>query len=70
MPPLIAAMLVGAGAYAGVRALQRILSGLSGIESNASRQGGEPAAAAVVVKDLGPLEFDAASGVYRPAKPR
>jgi hypothetical protein len=70
MPPLIAAMLVGAGAYAGVRALQRILSNLPGVEGNTSPHGGEPSPATVVVKDLGPLEFDPASGVYRPANPR
>jgi hypothetical protein len=70
MPPIIAAMLVGAGAYASVRALQRILSNLSGVEGNASPQRGEPSAATVVVKDLGALEFDPASGVYRPANPR
>jgi hypothetical protein len=69
MPPLIAAMLVGAGAYAGLRAFQRILSGLSEIGTSASHQAGDPSAASIVVKDLGPLELDPATGVYRPVKP-
>ncbi|MGD9804588.1 MAG: hypothetical protein AB7E81_09300 [Hyphomicrobiaceae bacterium] len=69
MPPLIAAMLVGAGAYAGVKAFQRILASWSEIEAAARQPAAQATPSSVVVKDLGALEFDPATGVYRPVKP-
>ncbi|MEZ5817492.1 MAG: hypothetical protein R3D44_10450 [Hyphomicrobiaceae bacterium] len=68
MPPLIAAMLVGAGAYAGARALKRILAGWSD-SGDVRATTGTPDASTVVEKDLGALELDPVTGVYRPARP-
>lgn len=67
MPPLIAAVLVGVGAYAGLKAFQKVLSNWSEIETSASQQAATTTTAAE--KDLGTLEFDPATGVYRPGKP-
>jgi len=66
MPPLIAAALVGLGAYAALRAAQRAVAAWS-----ESHPAATPATAAseVIEKDLGTLECDPATGVYRPTKP-
>jgi hypothetical protein len=69
MPPLIAAMLLGAGAYAGVKAFQRVLASWSEIEAGAPQSAPPATPSSIVVKDLGTLEFDPATGVYRPVKP-
>lgn len=66
MPPLIAALLVGAGAYAGLKAMRRILTSVS--EAGNRQQAAAPEAYATE-KDLGPLELDPSTGVYRPTKP-
>jgi hypothetical protein len=71
MPPLIAAMLLGAGVYAGLRVARHFLAreqepeAASGDASMAAES--QPAKAE---KDLGPLEPDPATGIYRPANPR
>jgi hypothetical protein len=67
MPPLIVAVLLGAGAYAGFRAVRHLLS-RSSEEGMPPAEGGngnptEPE------KDLGRLELDPATGVYRPVPP-
>jgi len=66
MPPLIAAVLIGAGAYAGFRAVQRVFSHISADVAAANA----PATnAAMREKNLGRLELDPATGVYRPTDP-
>jgi hypothetical protein len=67
MPPLIAAVLVGAGLYLGYRAAARLIAerrdrDASPEDSEAGVEGPQ--------KDLGALERDPATGVYRPSKPR
>jgi hypothetical protein len=68
MPPLIAAMLVGAGAYAGLKALRRIVTALSEPHADLEAGAAGPDRSAAVEKDLGALELDAATGIYRPSK--
>jgi hypothetical protein len=66
MPPLIAAVLVGAGFYAGMRILSRALVHL-GDGAAAARADAQSGVETVVVeKDLGALEWDPTTGVYRP----
>ena len=70
MPQLVAAALIGAGVYAGIRWLQavgrRVKQEMARAEAElkaraATGVGAEP-------KDLGQLEFDPASGEYRPRR--
>jgi hypothetical protein len=67
MPPLIAAMLLGAGAYAGFRAARHVWTHLfdtrTSAEAPAPKQSGD-----ALVKDLGPLELDPSTGIYRPIR--
>lgn len=64
MPPLIAAVLLGAGAYVGFRAASHLWNRLSsGGPAHAPASNG-PAPE----KDLGALEFDPVAGVYRPSQ--
>lgn len=69
MPPLIAAVLLGAGAYAGFRAASHLWNRLS---SDPATGGGAVGSRATTgmpqEKDLGPLEFDPSAGVYRPSQ--
>ena len=68
MPQVILLAALGAGLYAGMRALVRIGEQFAGdLKRNAEavRQGAG-ARAPVGQKDGGTLEYDAASGVYRP----
>lgn len=66
MPPLIAAVLVGAGAYAGFRAIQRILAHAS---ADVAAANAPTTNAAIKEKNLGRLELDPVTGVYRPTDP-
>ncbi len=69
MPPLIVAVLLGAGAYAGFRVARSVWGGL--FDAMGTGPDGPPAAtpdSGKAVKDLGPLELDASTGVYRPAR--
>jgi hypothetical protein len=67
VPQVIALAFLGAGLYAGYRWLARaagdIGEGMRRTEDELARK-----AAGRIEKDLGALEFDQASGVYRPAK--
>lgn len=69
MPPLVIAIAIGAGLYAGYRAAALIagrLAVLDKADSDAAQgteNAGEPGSQA---KDLGTLERDPASGVFRP----
>lgn len=67
MPQVIALALLGAGLYAGYRWLARA-AGEIGAEMRRAEDEVAQAAAARIEKDLGALELDQASGVYRPAK--
>ncbi|HVY42044.1 MAG TPA: hypothetical protein VG966_03375 [Hyphomicrobiaceae bacterium] len=66
MPQLVGLMLIGAGLYAGYRALMRaagkVIDELGPGEAELRQH------SAVTVKDLGALEYDPTSGVYRPAR--
>lgn len=69
MPPLIIALLLGAGTYAGYRAARRLWTSRvadDGRSSSAQPPPAEPEAA-IGEKDLGTLEYDPATGVYRPS---
>jgi hypothetical protein len=67
MPQVFALVLAGAGLYAGFKWVQRALKGA---EAEALRREAELRAAAaragVAPKDLGTLEYDDKTGVYRP----
>lgn len=66
MPQLVVLAAIGAGLYAG----SRILSFLAGQlqERGVGSGAGDHATGAIVAKDLGRLELDPATGVYRPSK--
>ena len=68
MPQLIVVALIGAGFYAAYRWLRQTSDAIAAELDRAEdelrhRAGGRP-----VEKDLGRLEYDAATGVYRPQK--
>ena len=67
MPQLIIAALVGAGFYAAYRWMKQMSEAIAADLSRAEaerrqRPGGR------IEKDLGRLEYDPATGVYRPQK--
>jgi hypothetical protein len=66
MPHVIGLILIGAGLYAGYRALGRVV----GRMSEELQQAEEQAHQTIAVKDLGALEYDPVSGVYRPSRQR
>jgi hypothetical protein len=68
MPQLIALALIGAGAVAGYRwvAKQMAAARVAAEQAEAELR---RAAAGAAPKDLGRLELDSASGVYKPRKP-
>jgi len=72
MPQLIAVGLLGAGLYAGYRWLARagrhIADELEHAESELLRRA--TATSGVRAKDMGRLEYDPVSGVYRPVDRR
>ena len=63
MPHVVALALIGAGLYAGYRWLPRESEDLESSEDALGRE-----TARRLEKNLGSLEYDAVSGVYRPAK--
>lgn len=69
MPQVFALVLAGAGLYAGFKWVQRALKS---VEEETRRREAELRAAAaragVAPKDLGTLEYDDKTGVYRPRK--
>lgn len=66
MPQLIFLAAIGAGLYAGSKLLGAIASHL---HTDAQMSATDPATSGdVLPKDLGQLEFDAATGVYKPVK--
>lgn len=67
MPQLFALALIGAGFYAGYRLVVRTKELLADLERGEDEVR-RPAPGSALEKDMGPLEFDSTSGVYRPAK--
>jgi hypothetical protein len=67
MPQVIALALLGAGLYAGYRWFTRttreIAAPIEGAEEELRQE-----AASRIEKNLGALEYDPSSGVYRPAQ--
>lgn len=63
MPPLLAAVLLGAGAYAGAKAVHLLWTKLGALHEQAP----EEASRTILEKDLGRLERDPATGIYRPS---
>ena len=67
MPQLIVLALLGAGFYAGYRLVVRtkeLVADLRRAEDEVRRR----ASGGALEKDMGALEYDSATGVYRPAK--
>lgn len=72
MPQLIGLVLVGAGVLAGIRAVSRLVERMSADVHRAEAErshAGHPSGG-VVEKDLGALEYDPESGVYKPRASR
>jgi hypothetical protein len=63
MPHVVALVLLGAGLYAGYRAFVRVASRM---QAELEHVEAEARTSAVIEKDLGTLEYDPVSGVYRP----
>ena len=68
MPQVIALALLGAGLYAGYRWFTRAASEIGAEHAARRGRGARQKAAGRIEKNLGALEYDPASGVYRPAK--
>jgi len=68
VPQLVVLALLGAGAYVGYRLIQRASRDIAAELRRVSEElsGGSPPPRGE--RDLGRLEYDAKSGVYRPAK--
>jgi hypothetical protein len=67
MPQLIVLALLGAGFYAGYRWVVRskeVVAEMRRAEDELRRR----SAGGALEKDMGALEYDSATGVYRPAK--
>ena len=67
MPQVIVLALLGAGFYAGYRWLARATGEIGEQMRRADEEAGRRPQGRIE-KDLGALEYDAASGVYRPAQ--
>jgi hypothetical protein len=67
VPQVVALALLGAGLYAGYRWLARTASEI-GAEMHRAEDEIKQKATGRIEKNLGTLEFDPASGVYRPVK--
>jgi hypothetical protein len=67
VPQVIALALLGAGLYAGYRWFARAAGGIGATIARA-KDAPRQQSQGRIVKDLGALEYDPASGVYRPAK--
>lgn len=67
MPQIVAAVLIGAGIAAGVKWLAKEFSKAAEATRLAHEEHGARQPVAAVPKDLGALELDPKTGVYRPA---
>lgn len=63
MPHVVALVLIGAGLYAGYRALVRVAGRMQAEIERAEAEARQPV---VAEKDMGMLEYDPVSSVYRP----
>jgi hypothetical protein len=68
VPQVFALALIGAGLYAGYRWFTRAARELSENIQRAEDDLRRQEAAGRIEKNLGPLEYDPATGVYRPAR--
>ena len=68
MPQLVVLALVGAGLYAGYRWFARTSRQLAAEVKRTEEELRRRASGAAIEKDLGALEYDPATGVYKPAK--
>jgi hypothetical protein len=66
MPQLIAVFVAGAGIYAGLKWLSKALESQARMAARQADELRRRAEKGRVPKDLGTLEYDPASGVYRP----
>jgi hypothetical protein len=65
MPQLIGLAILGAGAIAGVRLIKGLMSAVQPQRAEAPVRSSAQSA----MKDLGHLEYDPATGTYRPRRP-
>jgi hypothetical protein len=68
MPQLIVVALIGAGFYAAYRWLRQTSDAIAAELDRAEDELRRRAGGRAVEKDLGRLEYDPATGVYRPQK--
>lgn len=68
MPQLVVLALVGAGLYVGYRWLSRSVREIRAEARRAEDELRARATGRVQQKDMGRLEYDPASGVYRPTR--
>lgn len=68
MPQLVVLALVGAGLYVGYRWLSRSVREIKAEVRRAENEWRARAAGSALEKDMGRLEYDPASGVYRPMR--
>ena len=68
MPQVIVLALLGACLYAGYRRIARFSKEIAAQMQRRDEEFSRRAAGRLVERDLGALEYDAESGVYRPAK--
>jgi hypothetical protein len=67
VPQLIALALVGAGLYAGYRWFTRTAKEIA-VEVQRTHDELRRSAGGILEKDMGRLEYDPATGVYRPVR--
>lgn len=70
MPQVVAAVLIGAGIAAGVKWVMKEMARAAEATRLAHEELQRRATVSSAPKDLGSLEWDAKSGVYRPASKR
>lgn len=66
MPPVIVALAAAAGFFAAVRVISAMIGDNQPPEQMQAGDQPKQATAADAARDLGKLEFDSQSGVYRP----
>lgn len=70
MPQVLLLIAAGAGLYAGYKWLSKELQGAVAEAERMAEQASARKEASVEPKDLGALELDASTGVYRPSTRR
>lgn len=69
MPQVFVLAALGAGLYAGYRALMRVSEAWAAELKRSENDSRSRASMTEAEKDLGTLEYDPRSGVYKPSKP-